>query len=89
MDQKADWKRQAPTTAPSSCSSRTPILNEIFTDHWKPTEDTTQPPQHQNWPSMPLHHPHTMTQPTSCVGGATPPHHNQQPFYTLTASSSS
>ena len=43
-----------------------------------------QPGQHQKAHMMTFHYtPTTITQPTSCVGGASPPPHNQQPWQPL------
>ena len=65
------------------------------TDYWKPTGGPQTMPivEHsldntKRHTMMSMTHPTTVTQPTSCVGGANPPSHNQQPFTTDNLSSS-
>ena len=63
-------RREGPEHTHNSCSSRTPILQEMLTDHWKKSNTKR--------PSMTFHYtPTTTTQPASCMDGANPP---QQPF---------
>ena len=77
--------QDTPTTAPSCCS-RMPIPKEILTDHRKSKNNATIAQQHQR-----AHHdfhdipPHSMRQPTCCVGRVTPPLRSQPPFTHLTA----
>ena len=78
---------RTPLKKTPSCSSRTPIFNQ---DHRNPTTSPQTLPLTQHsldiikahtMMSVPFHHTlNTMAQPTSWVGGATPPPHNHQPF---------
>ena len=64
--------QDTPTTPPSCCSS----IQEILTDYQKPNANITWQHQkaYQDVGNI------MITQPISCVGGETPPPHNQWPF---------